>query len=116
MDIFNSPDDFKKHFFFTDNYENIETGNGIHTVEDITYRIKSDKILFYSGDTSYSEDVITSGHDSDIFIHEATFPSRLSSEAPKFGHSSVKDAINAFKKVNPESLCQHIYQNFHTGN
>ncbi len=71
---------------------------GKHPVEEYTYRIScSGKSVFYSGDTSYTEEAIENGRNCDLFIHEATYPDSMGKEANRYGHSTVSDAIRAFR-------------------
>ncbi len=92
-----TPDYFKKNIEFNKRFDNIIIGNGKHSINDYTYKLKLDKTLFYTGDTSYSEEVIRDGYNSDIFIHEATYPSDVEDIAVKYGHSTVNDAYKSFK-------------------
>ncbi len=94
---YNTPDYFLKNIEFIDKCSDVEIGNGKHSIPDLTYKIKiNEKYIFYSGDTSYSEELIKNALDSDIFIHEATYPSDMEDIATKYGHSTVKNAVNAF--------------------
>lgn len=93
-----TPDYFKKNIEFNKKFDNIIIGNGKHSIKDYTYKIKIDnKTLFYTGDTSYSDEIIKDGSNSDIFIHEATYPSYMEDNAIKYGHSTVNDAYKSFK-------------------
>ncbi len=93
-----TPDYFKKNIEFNGNFENIIIGNGKHSIKDYTYRLEiGNKTLFYTGDTSYSEEIIKNGYNSDIFIHEATYPSNMEDIAAKYGHSTVNGAYKSFK-------------------
>jgi ribonuclease Z len=100
-------------------YDDVKIVPGIHSVEDYTFRIKiGGQCLFYSGDTSYSENVIENGRNCDLFIHEATYPAGRALEASKYGHSTVSEAFRAFAESNsamfipthmsPESLAQAV--------
>ncbi len=96
---YNTPDYFLKNIEFIDRYSNVEIGNGKHSIPDFTFKIKiNDKYVFYSGDTSFSEEVIKNALNSDVFIHEATYPSGMEDIATKYGHSTVKIAMNAFRE------------------
>ncbi len=71
---------------------------GKHSVEEYMYRATfSGKSVFYSGDTSYTEIAIETGKGCDLFIHEATYPDTMEDEARKYGHSTVAEAIMAFR-------------------
>lgn len=56
--------------------------------------------ITYSGDTTVSNEFVTMGRDSDLLIHEATFPDRCQHLANTTRHSTVADAIEQSRKMN----------------
>ncbi len=97
LDLYYTPEYMLRKTVFLENYDGIKMSPGNHSIPDIAYRLEIDnKSIFYSGDTSFSYDIINAGKNSDVFIHEATFPGKMENEAKKYGHSTFPEAYKAF--------------------
>ncbi|EFA77153.1 hypothetical protein PPL_12361 [Heterostelium album PN500] len=67
--------------------------------------------LSYSGDTRPCENFITSGHGSDLMIHEATFEDDLQGDAIDKKHSTIGEALTVGQKMQAKtSICTHFSQ------
>jgi ribonuclease Z len=98
LKYYHTPQFMMRGVSFNENEPGVKIMPGKHTVEDYMYRFSaSGKTVFYSGDTSYTDAAVENGKNSDIFIHEATYPDGMENEAQKYGHSTVYDAIRAFR-------------------
>ncbi|AAT42860.1 MBL fold metallo-hydrolase [Picrophilus oshimae] len=97
LKLYYSPENFY-NFKVLDKFNGIERFNGKHPAPDYGYRIEMDKTLFFSGDTSLSDEIINGAYKSDVLMHEATYPSGMENEAALHGHSTVSQAIEAFKR------------------
>ncbi len=72
-----------------------------HQVETTAFRYKD---VSFSGDTKPCGSFIDLAQDSDLLIHEATYPSGKEKEAHEYGHSSIKDALEVKNKTNSNNL------------
>lgn len=61
------------------------------------------KVVF-SGDTKYSEKVISAAKDADILIHDSMYLQDMAEEAKNRGHSTALDAAIVAKKANVKLL------------
>ncbi len=103
LNLYYSPENFY-NFNVVDKYDGIEKFRGIHPAPDYGYRIERDKTLFFSGDTSLSDDIIKGAYGSDILMHEATYPSGMEEEAKIHGHSTVSQALDVLKTSKSKML------------
>ncbi|MHB1709322.1 MAG: MBL fold metallo-hydrolase [Thermoplasmataceae archaeon] len=84
-----------------------------HVIEDNGYRMEfSNSVLFYSGDTAYSENVVEGAENADFLFHEMTYTDDKRDEAGFWKHSTYSDTIRTFseshaKKLVPVHLTLH---------
>ncbi len=98
LKYYHTPAFMMRGITFNENEPGLHIMLGKHTVEEYMYRFNaSGKTVFYSGDTSYNDAAVKHGRNSDLFIHEATYQDGMEKEAEKYGHSTVSDAILAFR-------------------
>ena len=98
LGFFHTPDFMMKGVTFNNMENNLKIMPGIHSLDEYMYRLDlSGKSIFYSGDTSYTDAAVEIGRNCDLFIHEATYQDTMENEAIKYGHSTVSDALKAFK-------------------
>ncbi|MEM0065614.1 MAG: ribonuclease Z [Sulfolobales archaeon] len=67
-----------------------------HTIPSIAVRVEESgtgRCLTYSGDTSYSEELVRLAEGCDLLMHEASFSDTEASLARSLGHSTVSDCI-----------------------
>lgn len=67
-----------------------------HTIPSIAVRVEESgtgKCLVYSGDTSYSEQLVRLAGGCDLLVHEASFADSESALAKSLGHSTVSDCL-----------------------
>ncbi|MCS7098948.1 MAG: ribonuclease Z [Sulfolobales archaeon] len=67
-----------------------------HTIPGLAVRVEgtnSGKCLVYTGDTSYSEQIVKLARGCDILLHEASFSESDSSLAESLGHSTTLDCL-----------------------
>ncbi|MEM2007310.1 MAG: ribonuclease Z [Sulfolobales archaeon] len=67
-----------------------------HTIPSIAIRVeegRTGKCLAYSGDTSYSEELVRLAEGCDLLVHEASFSDSEASLARSLGHSTVSDCL-----------------------
>ena len=87
------------------NYENIQQFRANHVIDDNGYRIEtSDGVLFYSGDTAYSEEVVKGSEDVDYLFHEMTYTDLQDKEAKFWKHSTVSDVLRVFSESKAVNL------------
>ncbi|OKY78276.1 MAG: Metal-dependent hydrolase of the beta-lactamase superfamily [Candidatus Methanohalarchaeum thermophilum] len=72
-----------------------------HSKPTLAYR--KNKVTF-SGDTSYSEELIDLAKNSQLLIHEATFKDSERKKAKEKGHSTPKEAIKTGLKSNVDKI------------
>lgn len=76
-----------------------------HVIEDNGYRIEFAKsVLFYSGDTAYSENVVRGAENADYLFHEMTYTDEKRKEADFWKHSTYSDTIRAFTESHAKKL------------
>jgi ribonuclease Z len=81
------------------NYENIQRFRANHVIDDNGYRIETkDGVLFYSGDTAYSEEVVKGSENVDYLFHEMTYTDKQDKEAKFWKHSTVSDVLRVFSE------------------
>lgn len=56
--------------------------------------------ITFSGDTTFSDELVALGRNSDLLIHEATFSDQCQNRATATRHSTVADAIEQSRKMN----------------
>lgn len=70
-----------------------------HTIPCNAYRVEyGGKTIFYSGDTSYSEEIAEGAIGVDWLLHETTYTDKDREPANFWGHSTWSDAMEVFKK------------------
>lgn len=106
LELYNTPQGFHIYASFQENTgKNVEIFSGEHTVPDNAYRIKHEnRIIFYSGDTVYSENIVNGADKADLLIHEMTYTDDLKIEAELWKHSTVSDAISVFMQSGAKRL------------
>jgi ribonuclease Z len=76
-----------------------------HLIRDIGYRIElGNTVLYYSGDTSYTENSSKGADGSDILFHEMTYLDSDRSEADFWKHSTVSDALRVHSEARSKIL------------
>lgn len=97
LGFYHTPDFMMRGVDFNNIENDLKIMPGIHSVDEYMYRLDlSGKSIFYSGDTSYTDESSAIGGNCDLFIHEATYPDTMENQAIKYGHSTVSDALKAF--------------------
>lgn len=81
----------------------LKIGKRTIKLEEVTY-IQKGKSVCYSGDTSYSESLISACKDADVLIHEATFDDTKKTDALQRYHATVTDAASAAKRAKVKRL------------
>ncbi len=85
--------------------DEIEIFKGDHIIQDNGYRIYSDgKIIFYSGDTAYSKDIVRGARDADILLHEMTYTDEDEIWAKYWKHSTYSSVIKVFNESGSKKL------------
>ena len=70
-----------------------------HVIEDNGYRIETrDGVVFYSGDTAYSQNVVTGSESVDYLFHEMTYTDQREEEAKFWKHSTISDVLRVFSE------------------
>ena len=122
--IFNTPQD--DHYEINVNYRErretdfIEAFNGNHTIPDNVYRLDyKGRILTYTGDTAYSEEVVKASEKADILFHEMTYLDNEAGLAEHWKHSTFSSALRTFrestsKKMIPVHLTEGTMEMAHT--
>lgn len=88
-----------------ENYENIQRFRANHVIDDNGYRIETrDGVLFYSGDTAYSEEVVKGSENVDYLFHEMTYTDHQENEAKFWKHSTVSDVLRVFSESKADNL------------
>ncbi len=94
----------------TDFIEDAETGTvrifrANHAIPCNSYRVRHrGKVIFYSGDTGYSSEVVKGANRADLLIHELTYTDRDRESADHWGHSTWSDAIRVFEESGAKRL------------
>lgn len=107
LNLFKTPQGFQIYADFdeTGGESWIETFQGDHTVSNNGYRMKDNgKVLFYSGDTTYSPSIVDGAKGSDLLIHEMTYPDELKIEANLWKHSTVSDVLRTLEESGAQRL------------
>lgn len=77
----------------------VEIYRGDHTIQDNGYRLThKGKTIFYSGDTSYSPEIVTGASGVDYLLHEATYTDDGREHADFWKHSTLSDALRAYSE------------------
>lgn len=97
MDVLELPNDLDKIPFKLEYFEMF------HKDPDTGYRFNLDgKIVSYSGDTGITKNSIPLARNTDLLIHECTYPAWKSEK--KWGHVNPKEAADLAKKANVKKL------------
>ncbi len=107
LECYATPSGFRIYASFSDSSEKgkVEIFEGIHTVTDYAYRYSNNgKVIFYSGDTAYSDVIANGAANSDLLIHEMTYPDELKIEADIWKHSTVSDVLSIFEESHSKRL------------
>ncbi|MCX8184369.1 MAG: MBL fold metallo-hydrolase [Sulfolobales archaeon] len=67
-----------------------------HTIPGLAVRVEdsgSGRCLVYTGDTSYSEQIVRLSRDCSVLLHEASFLESESTLAKSLGHSTLSDCL-----------------------
>ncbi|OYV88399.1 MAG: hypothetical protein B7Z63_00570, partial [Ignavibacteriae bacterium 37-53-5] len=76
-----------------------------HTVPTNAYRVEyRGKTVFYSGDTSYSDNVVEGARDSDYLVHEMTYTDKDRKLADFWRHSTDSDVMKVFDRSGARHL------------
>ncbi len=86
-------------------YDFIQPFRAKHLVTDNGYRVDyKGKIVFYSGDTAYSENVVKGAEDADILLHEMTYLDNKKEEADFWKHSTYSSTMRVFEESRAKKL------------
>lgn len=102
-----TPEDFeiRAEYIEDRNFENIQIFKGNHSIDNNAYRIEfKGKTIFYSGDTSFSENMVNGAENVDYLIHEMTFIDAYKDLAELSKHSTVSDTLHVFDKSGAKNL------------
>ncbi|RZN60990.1 MBL fold metallo-hydrolase [Methanonatronarchaeum sp. AMET6-2] len=102
-------------FPFNINYKEIEGKGSINDVQYTEVEHKDQSLAYrhkditYSGDTKPCDNLQKLAMNTELLIHEATFPSTQQKKAIETRHSTVKDAVKTAKqtKANKLALIHH---------
>ena len=76
-----------------------------HVIDDNGYRIEfANSVIFYSGDTAYSQNVVAGADSADYLFHEMTYTDDKRNEADFWKHSTYSDTIRTFSESHAEKL------------
>jgi len=93
------------------NFENIQIFKGNHSVDKNAYRFEfMNKTIFYSGETSLSENMVNGAESADYLIHEMIFTDAHRDLAELSKHSMVSDTLQVFDKSRAKNLILYILQ------
>lgn len=86
-----------------------ETCRAVHGVEGFCYRITdkgTDKVICYTGDTGYNEQLIQHFRDCDLLIHEVSLglSDKRKEEEINAGHSTIHEAVSLANCVGAKKL------------
>lgn len=116
LEDYETPQGFHISASFNESNDGIaEVFKGDHTVKDYAYRISyDDRIIFYTGDTAFSSNIVKGAEGADLLIHEMTYTDSMQIEAELWKHSTVSDALETFKesrskRLIPVHLTQETY-------
>ena len=74
-------------------------------IRDIGFRLETGgNVIFYSGDTSYSENVSKGAEKADILLHEMTYLNSDRQWADFWKHSTVSDVMKVFSESGSKLL------------
>ena len=109
LKIFNTPQD--DHYEINVDYverrktDFIEVFSGNHTIPDNVYRLDyKGKVLTYTGDTAYSEEVVKASETADILFHEMTYLDTEAGLAEHWKHSTYSSALRTFRESASKKL------------
>jgi len=86
-------------------YENIQYFRANHVIDDNGYRVEtSSGVIFYSGDTAYSEKVVNGAEKVDYLFHEMTYTDQMGDEAKFWKHSTISDVLKVYSESNAINL------------
>jgi ribonuclease Z len=76
-----------------------------HVIDDNGYRFEfTNSVLFYSGDTALSENVVEGSQGADYLFHEMTYTDEKRREADFWKHSTYSDTIRVFNESHAKNL------------
>ena len=107
--IFNTPQDdhYEINVDYIERRKNdfMEVFNGNHTIPDNVYRLDyKGRILTYTGDTAYSEEVVKASETADILFHEMTYLDTEAGLAEHWKHSTYSSALRTFRESASKKL------------
>ena len=107
LKLLRTPSNFNTPVEFVENkpYEFITPFRARHFVPDNGYRLEyNGKIIFYSGDTAYSQNVVKGAEDADILLHEMTYTDEKQREADFWKHSTYSSVMRVFRESRAKKL------------
>ncbi|MGC8663914.1 MAG: MBL fold metallo-hydrolase [Thermoplasmata archaeon] len=97
--------EIRAEYYEDQNFDFISFYKGTHSIDNNGYRIElKDFVIFYSGDTMRSENMVKGAEDADYLIHEMTFTDYLKKMAVLSKHSTYSDSIYVFEKSKAKYL------------
>jgi ribonuclease Z len=101
--IFNTPQDdhyeINVDYIERRNVDFIDVFDGNHTIPDNVYRLDyKGRILTYTGDTAYSEEVVKASEKAVILFHEMTYLDDEVGLAEHWKHSTYSSALRTFRE------------------
>ena len=95
----------KIEFVENQDFDSVKIFHSSHTVPSVGYRVDYEgKTIFYSGDTSYSKEVVRGATNADILIHEMTYTDEKKDIANYWGHSTYSDVLRVFEESSAAQL------------
>ncbi len=106
LELLHTPDAFEIFAeYHEEKYDNATGFPANHLIRDIGFRLElGGKVVFYSGDTSYSENVSKGAEKADILLHEMTYLDSDRQWADFWKHSTVSDALRVFSESGSKLL------------
>lgn len=100
LELYHTPDAFEIFTeFHEEKYDFAQGFAANHLIRDIGFRLELEgKVIFYSGDTSYSENVAKGAEKADILFHEMTYLDADKKWADFWKHSTVGDVRKVFQE------------------
>lgn len=103
----NTPEafDIKIKYIEEKDFDSVQRFHANHIIPDNGYRIEyKGKVIFYSGDTAYSENVVKGAENADYLIHEMTYTDARKKDADFWKHSTYSSTLRVFQ----ESKARHL--------
>lgn len=106
LELLHTPEAFEIFAeYHEEKYDNADGFVANHLIRDIGFRLETGgNVIFYSGDTSYSENVSKGAEKADILLHEMTYLNSDRQWADFWKHSTVSDVMKVFRESGSKLL------------